>query len=85
MTVSGTGQACTFILINSALNIFPSAALISGQPAHGTASAGLTSGGTQVFVSYTPQRGYAGPDNFGVTIEPNDFGIAIAVTVQPPS
>ena len=34
-------------------------------------------------VSYTPQRGYAGPDQFTVTIEPNDHAVMVTVMVNP--
>lgn len=81
MTVAGTGQACTFTLINPALNQVVDAALLTGVPRHGVATAELIGGARQVAVSYTPQPGYAGPDRFDVTLEPGAVGITVHVTV----
>jgi len=83
MTVGNTGQACSFTLFNPDLQIVLSAALVTGQPAHGRATAELITAGRQAAVSYTPQPGYTGSDHFSVTLEPNDLGITLAVTVQP--
>ena len=83
MTVGNTGQACTFTLLNPALQIALNAALVTGRPEHGRATATLISGRRQAEVSYVPQPGYAGPDSFSVTLQPNAVGMTIAVTVQP--
>ncbi|HYZ64536.1 MAG TPA: hypothetical protein VE650_18955 [Acetobacteraceae bacterium] len=83
MTVRNTGEACTFILINPALNVAIAAALVTGQPQHGRALAQLISGDRQAAVSYAPMPGYVGPDRFEVTLEPNAVGITVNVTVQP--
>lgn len=85
MTVDDAGQACTFTVLNPNLQAFPSATLVTEQPAHGRATAGLTNGGRSRIVSYTPQSGYSGTDRFTVTIEPNAHSIAVAVTVKPPT
>jgi hypothetical protein len=83
MTVSNTGGACTFTLINPALNMAVlNAALLTGAPTHGRAVASLVSGNTQAAVSYEPQRGYVGPDQFNVTIQPQAIGVTVNVTVQ---
>jgi hypothetical protein len=81
MTVDNAGQPCTFTVLNPDLQAFPTASLITEQPAHGRAESGLTNGGRSPIVSYTPQPGYSGTDRFTVTIEPNDHAIAVAVTV----
>ena len=83
MTVGNTGQACSFTLFNPDLQITLNAALVSSQPGHGRATAALITAGRQAAVSYAPQPGYAGPDRFSVTFEPNDLGVTFAVTVQP--
>lgn len=83
MTVGNVGQACRFTIFNPDLQIVLSAALVTAQPAHGRATAVLTSLGQQAAVSYTPQPGYAGLDQFSVTLEPHDLGVTLAVTVQP--
>ena len=83
MSVSSDGSACTFTLINPDLQIFNTAALVTSQPTHGHTNAGLTTGGTQATVSYNPQSGYAGPDQFTVTLEPEDRAVTVNVAVQP--
>ena len=83
MTVGNVGQACRFTIFNPALQVVLNAALVTGQPAHGIATAELITAGRQAEVSYTPQPGYTGPDNFSITLEPNALGVTIAVTVQP--
>jgi hypothetical protein len=72
MSVNASGQACTFTLINPNLQAIQSDALITRQPSHGRAQAGLTNGGASAIVSYTPAPGYVGPDAFTATIEPGD-------------
>ena len=84
MAIANTGEACTFTLINPALNLVVDAALLTGRPAHGTATATLIGGARQVAVSYVPQPGYTGPDRFDVTLEPGAVGITVTVTVDPP-
>jgi hypothetical protein len=81
--VHNTGEACTFTMLNPDLQIFPSATLVTAPAQHGQAIAGLVNGLRSPIVSYTPQRGYAGPDQFTVTIEPNDHAVAVAVMVSP--
>ena len=83
MTVGNTGQACSFTLFNPALQVVINAALVTTQPAHGRATAERISGARQVAVSYAPQPGYAGPDRFAITMEPNDLGVTFDVSVQP--
>ncbi len=83
MTVSRGAPGCTFTVLDPNLQAFPTAVLVTTTPSHGTAQAGLTEGGRQAVVRYTPQPGYAGPDRFTVTIEPSDHAIAVAVTVSP--
>ena len=82
MTVAGSGQACTFTVLNPDLQAFPTAVLVTQPALHGRAEAGLTNGGRSPIVSYAPQPGYTGTDRFTITIEPNDHGIAVAVTVR---
>ena len=84
MTVSNSGQACTFTVINAAQQATLNAALVTSPASHGTAEAGLLLAGEQAVVRYTPQGGYTGPDRFAITIEPNNLGITVNVTVQPP-
>ncbi len=57
------------------------AALLTGPAQHGRAEAQVINGARQVAVSYTPAPGYAGPDEFSVTLEPGATGITVAVTV----
>ncbi len=81
MTIANTGQACTFTLVNPALNVVINAALPTGIPRHGQFQTSLTPGSRQAVVSYTPAPGYAGPDTFEVTLEPNAVSIKVNVTV----
>ncbi len=83
ITVGNVGQACSFTIFNPDLQIVLSAALVTEQPAHGRATAALITAGRQAEISYTPQPGYAGPDKFSITLEPNDLAVTLAVTVQP--
>ncbi len=83
VTVGNTGQACTFTLLNPALQIALNAALVTGRPAHGQATATLITGRRQAEISYVPQPGYAGSDSFSITLEPNAVGVTFAVTMQP--
>lgn len=77
------GGTCIFTVLDPNLQAFPTAVLITSPASHGRAEAGLTNGGRSPLVSYTPQPGYAGPDRFTVTIEPNNHAIAVGVVVQP--
>lgn len=83
MTVGNTGQACSLTLLNADLQIALNSALVTGQPAHGRATAALITGRRQAAVSYTPQPRYTGPDRFSITLEPNALGVTFNVTVQP--
>lgn len=83
MMVGNVGQACVFTIFNADLQIALNAALVTGQPRHGRATAELITAGRQAAVSYTPQPGYTGPDQFSITLEPNALGVTVAVTVQP--
>lgn len=85
MVVGNVGGACTFTVLNPALQVVLNAALVTGQPSHGRATAELISGNRQAAVSYTPQPGYTGPDRFSVTLQPNAHGITVDVTVQQAS
>jgi hypothetical protein len=82
MTVASTGQACTFTLINPALNVVVNAALLTGAPRHGRAEVGVINGRRQAAVSYTPAPGYTGLDKFDITLEPNAVGVTVNVTVR---
>ena len=84
MTVSNAGQACSFTLVNPALNAVIDASLLTRLPAHGHAETGLVNGNRQAGVSYTPTPGYIGPDTFSVTLEPGAVGITVNVTVGSP-
>ncbi len=84
LTVANVGQACSFTIFNPDLQIVLSAALVTQQPDHGRATAALVTAGRQAEISYVPQPGYAGPDKFSITLEPNDLAVTLAVTVQPP-
>lgn len=60
----------------------PTSVAVAGAAAHGTASASGTS------ITYTPVRGYAGPDSFTYTATNLDGTSApaiVSVTVSPPS
>lgn len=81
LTIRNTGEACTMTLVNPALNAVINAALLTGQPQHGQATAGLTPGSRQAIVTYVPQPGYTGPDKFDVTLQPNAVGITFNVMV----
>ena len=81
MTIANTGQACTMLLINPALNVVVNAALLTAPAQHGQAQSAVTSGARQAFISYIPAPGYVGPDQFRVTLEPNAVGITMNVTV----
>ena len=81
LTVRNTGEACTMVLVNPALNAVINAALLTGQPAHGRATSGLISGNRQAVVTYVPAPGFVGVDKFDVTLQPNAVGITFNVTV----
>ena len=83
MSVTNTGQACSFLIFNPALNLTLSAALITGPASHGRAEAAVINTGRQVGVSYAPAPGYAGPDRFSVTWEPGGSGATFDVAVTP--
>ena len=83
MVVGNVGQACSFTIFNADLQIVLDAALVTGQPSHGRATAERITAGRQAEVSYTPQPGYTGSDQFSITLEPNDLAVVVAVTVQP--
>ena len=83
LSVGNSRDACQFSLINPDLQVFLTAALVTDQPLHGTATAGLLRSGTQATVSYVPQPGYTGPDHFTFTLEPGDAAVSVAVTVTP--
>jgi len=83
MTIANGGGACEFTLLNPNLQIVVTAALVTGPARHGRAQAGIISGARQAIVSYLPEPGYAGPDQFKITLEPNAVGITVDVTVQP--
>ena len=76
-----TGQSCTLLLYNWALNLTLSSALVSAPPSHGRAEAAVVNTGRQVGVSYTPAPGYAGPDRFTAIWWPFGSGIVVDVTV----
>lgn len=84
MTVGSTGQACRMTIFNPALQVVLTAALVTTQPMHGRATTSLVTLGRQAEIAYTPQPGYAGPDQFTVTLEPHDLAVSVAVTVQRP-
>ncbi len=83
LTVANSGGACSFTIFNPDLQIVLNAALVSTPASHGVATVGLTNLGRQAQISYAPQPGYTGPDQFVVTLEPNDLSMAFAVTAQP--
>ena len=83
MTIGNTGQACSLTLLNADLQVALNSALVTSPPAHGRATADLITGRRQAAVSYAPQPGYAGPDRFSITLEPNALGVTFNVTVQP--
>lgn len=83
LTIANTGQACSFTILDANLQIVLTAALVTGPAAHGRATADLITAGRQAEISYTPQPGYTGPDQFSITLEPRALGITVAVTVQP--
>jgi hypothetical protein len=81
MTVDGSGQECSFTVINPDLQAIQSAALVTEPAAHGLADAGLINGHASAAISYRPAPGYTGPDLFTVTIEPGDKTLTVAVNV----
>ncbi len=83
LTVGNSGQACQFTLFNPDLQIVLNAALVTGRPEHGRATAELITAGRQAAVSYAPQPGYTGSDRFSITLEPNDRAVVFSVTVTP--
>ena len=85
MLVGNVGAPCMFAIYNSDLNMTLNAVYVTGQPAHGTATADLANGRRQVSVSYLPRPGYLGHDAFSITIEPNDTAVRVNVTVQATS
>ena len=82
LTVANTGEACTFTLINPALNVVIDAALLTGRASHGVADVRLIGGNRQAEVLYRPAPGYVGPDRFDITLEPNAVGVTFNVDVQ---
>ena len=83
MTIGNTGAACSITLFNPDLQVVLTNALVTEPPAHGRATAELITLGRQAGVSYTPQPGYLGPDQFSITLEPHDLAVVVAVSVQP--
>ena len=83
MSVANTGQACSFVVYNWALNLTLTGALISNAASHGQAQAAVVNTGRQVEVRYTPTPGYAGPDRFTAIWWPFGTGVAVDVTVTP--
>ena len=83
LTIANTGQACDLTIFDSNLQLTLSAALVTQQAAHGTAEAVLSNVARQAAIAYTPRPGYTGPDQFRITLEPNDLGITFNVTVTP--
>ena len=83
MTVRNTGEACAMTIFNPDLQLVTTAALVTAPPAHGTARADRLLNGYQAGAAYTPQPGYAGPDRFTITLEPQDRAIDVRVTVVP--
>ena len=81
MTVRNTGEACTMVLVNPALNAVINAALLTGRPTHGVATSGLITGNRQAVVTYRPAPGYVGTDKFDVTLQPNAVGVTFNVVV----
>lgn len=84
MNVVNTGETCTLMLVNPALNVVVDAALLTAPPGHGQASTGVTPGSRQAVVTYVPARGYSGPDQFKITLEPNAVGVTFNVVVASP-
>jgi hypothetical protein len=82
MSIANTGTACTFTLINPALNAVVNAALVTGGAKHGHADAAVINGARQAAVSYMPAPGYTGPDKFDITLEPNAVGVTVDVMVE---
>ena len=85
MVVGNAGPACSFTIFNPDLQVVLTGSLVTEPPAHGRATADLATLGRQAAISYAPQPGYTGPDQFTVTLEPHDLAVAVAVTVQPAS
>ena len=83
MTVRNTGEACRMVLVNYAVQSRVNAALVTGVASHGRAEAEVISGGFQAAVTYVPQPGFAGRDQFSITLEPNAVGVTFNVTVVP--
>ncbi len=83
MTIDASGKSCTFTVINPDLQAIQTAALITRQPEHGRAEAGLVDGNRSAAIRYTPAPGYTGPDRFSAIVEPAGKSILVAVTVGP--
>ena len=83
MSVANTGQACSFLIFNPALNLTLTGAVVNGAASHGRAEAAVINTGRQVGISYTPAPGYAGPDRFAVTWFPFGSGVTVDVAVTP--
>jgi hypothetical protein len=55
------------------------AGLLTGMPAHGKVL--IHTVGDDTRIDYTPDRGYAGPDQFTVTLLPGETALRVSVTV----
>ena len=84
LSVTNTGEACTLLLVNPALNVVVDAALLTGPAQHGRATAGLTPGARQAVITYVPAPAYRGPDRFDITLEPGAVGVTFNVVVGAP-
>lgn len=85
MVVENTGEPCVFTLLNLNLQAVLTAALVTGQPAYGRAEVARIVANRRAAVAYTPAPGYAGPDQFSITLQPRATGVTVNVTVVPPS
>ena len=85
MLIGNVGAPCGLTIFNPDLDLRLNAALVTGQPAHGRATAELINGNRQVAVSYLPMPGYIGHDAFSITIEPDSYSVRVNVTVQATS
>ena len=83
LAIGNTGEACSFTVLNPAVQAVVNAALVTSPASHGRATAELLLAGRQAGVSYVPQPGYTGPDQFTITLQPNNHAISVAVSVQP--
>jgi hypothetical protein len=80
MDVGNDGGWCAITVTRKDIGPYD-AGLLTGRPEHGVVYVHTVGNDTRI--DYTPNHGFAGPDNFTVTLLPGGAAIKVAVTVTP--